>query len=93
MPLQDLLSSLVSVRSKRATGAKRRRLKPSDNRGPGTTESLEARALLTALGDAYSAESGAVLTINSIDGVLANDTSDGGDPLTAVLDNGPSQVP
>lgn len=57
-------------------------------------EPLEDRRLLSyapvAVDDLYHVDEGAMLTVAALEGVLANDMDGDGDPLTAVLDSGPS---
>jgi VCBS repeat-containing protein len=55
---------------------------------------IETNTAPTAVGDSYTTNEDTMLTANggtnNPNGVLANDSDDDGDPLTAVLDSGPS---
>lgn len=65
----------------------------SDDRGTVTISASDAAGgnqTPVAVSDSYSVYANTVLTINSLQGLLLNDTDADGDPLTAQLHSGPS---
>jgi Bacterial Ig domain/FG-GAP repeat len=54
------------------------------------TVTITVRPLPVAVNDSYATDQGVALTVNAATGVLANDTSGTGAPLTAALASGPA---
>jgi len=60
-----------------------------DNNSVDVPVTLTVEVPATAVDDAYAMDEDMVLTVDAANGVLANDTEPEGDPLTAVLVEGP----